>query len=253
MNRSRTAGLAAALLAVSGSGLLTSVALASPASASPTGCTPVVTSKGDRTAALVDPTVAAGTVVDATGCDIGVYYNLAGNGDTLSGVTVENATQYGVFVDDVGGPVNVNVTDDHITNIGDHPFDGVQYGVGIYYYGFGTAAATGTIDGNTIDQYQKGGIVVNGSQASATVTNNQVTGLGPVNFIAQNGIQFGFGATPLALSGNTVTGNHYVHNNSSTPAVSAGLLFYKANITGRDIGRYASSNHVYQNQANISY
>jgi hypothetical protein len=48
---------------------------------------------------------------------------------------------------------------------------------------------SGVIDGNTVSAYQKNGIVVTGSGTTASVTNNTVRGLGPVVFIAQNGIE----------------------------------------------------------------
>lgn len=79
-----------------------------------------------------------------------------------------------------------------------------------------------TISDNTISNYQKTGIVTNGS-VRATITNNTVMGLGPVNYIAQNGIQIGFGATAV-VSGNTVSGNYY----SGDGWISCGLLYYAA-------------------------
>ncbi len=46
------------------------------------------------------------------------------------------------------------------------------------------------ISGNEVRDYQKGGIVANGS-VNVTVLNNTVDGVGPVDYIAQNGVQFG--------------------------------------------------------------
>lgn len=79
-----------------------------------------------------------------------------------------------------------------------------------------------TISDNVVTNYQKTGIVVNGS-VRATITNNTVMGLGPVPYIAQNGIQIGFGATAV-VSGNTVSGNYY----TGEGWISCGLLFYDA-------------------------
>jgi hypothetical protein len=142
------------------------------------------------TAAVVDTTPGSGSTVNATGCDIGTYYDSGATASTLSGVTVENATQYGVFVDGGKGDVSVDVSDSSIHNIGDVPFDGAQHGNAIYYYGYNTTGTvSGTVSGNTVYQYQKGGIITNGGNASTVVTDNTVTGLGPVSFIAQNGVQ----------------------------------------------------------------
>ena len=77
------------------------------------------------------------------------------------------------------------------------------------------------ISSNEVRDYQKGGIVANGS-VNATVVNNTVDGVGPVNYIAQNGVQFGFGATGVAEN-NTVTDNFY-----TGPDLGCGLLFFDA-------------------------
>ena len=84
-------------------------------------------------------------------------------------------------------------------------------------------SATGTLSGNTIFNYQKNGVVISGSGASVVVDSNTVTGFGPANFIAQNGIQISFGAT-AKVTNNAVTGNNY------TPAkvTACGLLLFKA-------------------------
>jgi len=67
------------------------------------------------------------------------------------------------------------------------------------------------------------GIVANGS-VRATVDHNDVEGAGPVPYIAQNGIQIGFGATGTVES-NTVADNWYTGPSADT---ACGLLFYEA-------------------------
>ena len=95
-----------------------------------------------------------------------------------------------------------------------------------------------TISGNTVRDYQKTGIAASGHVA-ATITNNTVTGAGPINYIAQNGIQVGFGAS-ATVKGNTVSGNWY------TPVsdVACGVLLYQAG------GVKASSNTLLANERN---
>jgi parallel beta-helix repeat protein len=73
---------------------------------------------------------------------------------------------------------------------------------------------------NTVDQYQKTGILANGD-VHAVVRYNNVYGFGPVSFIAQNGIQLGFGAQG-AIFGNHVEGNVY----SPMTWASSGILLY---------------------------
>ena len=79
-----------------------------------------------------------------------------------------------------------------------------------------------TISGNTVADYQKNGITANGNVA-AEITGNTVAGDGQIDYIAQNGIQVGFGATALVRD-NTVTGNWYTPESY----VSCGLLFFEA-------------------------
>ena len=170
------------------------------------------------TAVLINP---AGTVsgeVDATGCNIGVYYNV-GQG-SVSDANIHGANYFGVVVDGGSVAVTVNVLNSSIHDIGETPLNGDQHGVGIYYVAFGAGSASGKIVGNSIWNYQKGGIVANGAGATADVENNIVTGQGAVDYIAQNGIQAGWGATAQIMR-NTVTGNAYSGANCAS---SGGIL-----------------------------
>jgi parallel beta-helix repeat protein len=105
---------------------------------------------------------------------------------------------------------------------------GDQTGVGILIGGNtgGVYTAGGaTVSSNTVSDYQKCGIVINYAGSSATVSGNTVTGAGKNNFLAQNGIQVGFGAT-ANISGNTVSGNIY---GLATPSTyeAADILLYQ--------------------------
>lgn len=223
-----------------------------PLTAHAAACTTVNTSKGTLTAAQVGGDVNGS--LDASGCDIGVYYDGSDPGD-VHGASIHDANSYGVFVDSsIAGRHTVNISDSDIYNIGNHSGgtyapNGVQTGVAVYYYGFGSnAQLRGTISNNDVYNYQKGGIVINGSDSKATVTNNLVTGAGPVNYIAQNGIQIGFGAEGT-VDHNTSTGNSYTGPNF---AASGGVLIYGGcgyqesnadvhdnNLLGNDVGVYS--------------
>jgi len=186
----------------------------------------------ELTAAQVGGDV-AGTL-DATGCDIGVYY-APGTTGSVKAADISGANYYGV----VANAAAVNVTNSSIHDIGDNPFNGMQRGVGVLYttldqtndllYQNGKAfvqtgaAATGAVSGNAIADYQKTGVQVNGPGAALTVQDNTVTGLGPIGFIAQNGIQISRGASAV-VTGNTVSGNWY----TPTDWTACGLLFFKA-------------------------
>jgi Right handed beta helix region len=153
--------------------------------------------------------------LDATGCNIGVYYGPGSTG-TVNAANVHGANYFGV----VNNGGNVSVTNSTITQIGESPFNGTQHGVGIYFAAEGNS--TGTIQSNTVSHYQKNGIVVNGVGSSATISGNNVVGEGPVSYIAQNGIEVGYGATGT-VTGNTVFGNAYTGPNGAS---STGILVF---------------------------
>ncbi len=183
--------------------------------------TPTCTATGfyrdsiNMTARIINPTSTVSGTVNATSCNIGVYFGPGHNG-SVNQANIYGANYFGV----VNNGGDVSVTTSNIHNIGEVPFNGDQHGVGVYWAY--DAGATGTISGNQVSLYQKGGIVVNGPSDSALILGNTVTGLGPVNFIAQNGIQIGFGGSGT-IARNIVTGNSYTGNNQ---AVSTGILFY---------------------------
>ena len=156
--------------------------------------------------------------LNATGCNVGVYYDNTTSGDVTGG-NIFGANYFGVLVNGDVGAVSVNVTGSAIHDIGETPLNGTQHGVGIYYRAFG-GSASGTISDNTITNYQKGGITVNGN-VSATIADNTVTGQGPVNYIAQNGIQVGYDGAQVSVTENTVTGNAYTGSNLAS---SGGIL-----------------------------
>lgn len=188
---------------------------ATSSGSSSVACTPVTTSKGAMTAAQVGGKV-TGTL-DATGCQIGVYYDASHPGK-VSGASISGASQYGVFVDGRTGDVSVNTLDSTITNIGN---------VAVYYDGDETpGAVSGTVSGNTISDYYKTGVVVNGAKATARVAGNSLTGFGPVSYIAQNGIQIGWGATGQ-VQGNKVVGHWYTGANWTSTGI---LVFQSDNV-----------------------
>lgn len=155
----------------------------------------------NMTALVINPSGTVSGALDATGCNVGVYFGPGATG-TVDGAEIFGSNYFGVVNN--GGTVTVQNSTIH--DIGEVPFNGTQHGVGVYFaYDTG---ATGAVLNNHVWHYQKAGIVVNGPSDSATVSGNVVNGLGPVDFIAQNGIQFGWGAEGT-IKGNTVTGNAY--------------------------------------------
>lgn len=99
-----------------------------------------------------------------------------------------------------------------------NPITGVQAGTGINV----DSGSSSIIVGNTVTEYQKTGIRINGTNTCATVANNTVTGIGPTPIIAQNGIQISRGATAL-VQNNICTNNSYTIAGTS----SCGILLFQ--------------------------
>ena len=190
------------------------IVLAVSSRASAATCTPTgfVRDYIDMTAALINPPGTLTGAVDATGCNIAVYYD-AGASGVVKNADVFGASYFGVVVNGDAGSVNVDILTSAIHDIGEAPHNGTQHGVAIYYRGFfavsAVSAVTGRIAGNTVSGDQKGGIVTNGTGVQVPVTGNTVTGDGHVTFIAQNGIQIGYGASASVMR-NTVSGNSFI-------------------------------------------
>lgn len=153
----------------------------------------------------------------------------------------------GILFDGAGG----SITNNTVQNI-NQGASGCQEGNGIEVRNFSTPNVFKVkITGNSVTNYQKTGIVANGA-VSADISNNVVTGAGPVGYIAQNGIQVGFGADG-SVKRNTVAGNSY----TGSSAVSGGVLIvggdcYAGALTvgaqidnntllGNDVGVYLSN------------
>jgi parallel beta-helix repeat protein len=253
--------LATALVVGLGAALLPAAANAATVSCTPTGFyRDGINLTAAQMGGNVTGTLNAADTTDGVPCNIGVYYDSANTGN-VTGATIFGANYYGVFV----LKTSVNVTGSNIHDIGEAPLNGAQHGNAIYYASVSSGTppdvdgnitqptcssgtTTGTISGNTIRRYQKGGIVANCAGTSVTVTNNTVTGQGPVGYIAQNGIQLGYG-TKATVSGNTVTDNAYTGAGGassggilvvggtcySLPA-TVGLTITKNTLTGNDVG-----------------
>ncbi len=167
-------------------------------------------------ASVTNLTVTASHLADA--CD--------GGTDRLRGILFDGAS--GSITDNTVMGINQGHSgcqEGNAIEVRNAPFDGTH-----------PAIKTVAISGNTISDYQKTGIVANGDVA-ATITKNTVTGAGQINYIAQNGIQIGFGAT-ATVKGNTSSGNWY----TPTTDIACGILFFDAG------GVKASNNTWFANE-----
>ncbi len=111
-----------------------------------------------------------------------------------------------------------SIQNNEVKKFRDEPLSTFQYGEGIWVI----PGSTVTVANNDIHDYNKTGVRVSGVGAEATVTENTVTGYGPTDVIAQNGVLIYDGATGT-VSNNTVTGHSY------TPEpMSSGVMIYSA-------------------------
>jgi parallel beta-helix repeat protein len=136
-----------------------------------------------------------------------------------------DSLRYGVFVGaDASDPTEAEIRHNHITRITDSPPGGCQNGNAVQV-GRQSLSVVGEADvtGNTIDAYQKSGVVVDGDGSSARVRNNTIDGLGAVNFIAQNGVQVSRDAV-ADVQHNEITDNQF----SPQTFASAGVLMFEA-------------------------
>jgi hypothetical protein len=216
-----------------------SLALAGPASAAPCTPTDYVQDSHPLTAALVNPATVSGTV-DATGCDIAVYFN-DGGPHSVTGATIENAFYYGVLTRNPGTTADISHSDIH--SIGDGVGGtflptGAQHGVGAAWRN----GSGGSLDTTYVHQYQKNGVLVANPGTNVSVTDSTVQGLGPVMFIAQNGVQYSDHSAGL-VRGNLIEDNEYTGPQNT---FSTGLLLF--DIEPPDIKR--SLNHYRNDDRN---
>ncbi len=208
-------------------------------------CTPTGFTRDslNLTAAVIATNTTISGQVNAAGCNIGIYYG-PGFAGKVASAQVFGANYFGI----VNNGSKVTITTSQIHDIGENPLNGDQHGVGIYY-AFDNPSS-GKITNNLVWNYQKGGIVDNSiSSATTTVSHNTVIGQGPVTYIAQNGIQIGFGAK-ATVSNNIVTGNSYSGTNN---AASGGILVVGGSCYGGalTIGTKITNNTVVGNDVGI--
>lgn len=160
---------------------------------------------------------ATGAIVDVTAPGVRIErFTITGPGGGPC-----NSLRYGVFVGNNG---SADIRDNRITHIRDEPFSGCQNGVGVRIGSrFLGEVGHGTVYGNLIDDYQKGGVVVDGEGSTATVQQNRIQGAGPTGTIAQNGIQVSRGAAGDALQ-NVVLDNTYANPQLAS---STGILLFE--------------------------
>jgi hypothetical protein len=189
---------------------------------------------------------------------------------TIAGLTIEGHWPSGTCSDSlygilVAGTANLKLTDSSIVGAGADPINGCQGGVGIQVGMAWTKpveVGTATLSNDIVNGYQKNGITVDGSGSKATISSTTVTGAGPTEATAQNGIQVSNGAE-AKISQSDISGDECnltltleAEEKGAIPCgedslkdyQAAGILFYgaaagssvtKSTISGSDIGVYS--------------
>jgi len=157
--------------------------------------------------------------------------NTRGVDVTISRVTVEgnwpadvcNDNLYGILVE---GGASLSLTESTVEHVGADPLTqagGCQGGVGVeagssYTGQIGHAS----LSKDTIETYQKNGVVIDGSGSAGSVVRTTVTGAGATPYIAQNGVQISTGATGSVVV-SVISGNNYTGKGEAS---SSGILVY---------------------------
>jgi hypothetical protein len=157
-------------------------------------------------------------------------------------------SMYGIFI---AGGATLKATGDTIDGAGASPINGCQGGVALQAGSARTEpneVGHAILDNVSISGYQKNGINITGAGATGVITKTTVTGAGPTDQIAQNGLEVAFGGVAKVKS-STISGNECedVPACGFTGTQSAGILFFldgtgssvtKSKIDENDFGAY---------------
>jgi parallel beta-helix repeat protein len=164
---------------------------------------------------------------------------------SISNLTVDGkGNQYtaddlrGINYQDASGIVNHVAVRNEIPN--DIP-TGDQSGQGILVETTNSTSATLTVENSSVHNYNKNGIVARYAGATLIATGNYVQGSGPIDVIAQNGIELAVDGATGSIKNNTVIDNFYTPNTSS----SADILLYDAAENGSIVSGNTLGNSNY--------
>jgi nitrous oxidase accessory protein NosD len=137
----------------------------------------------------------------ATGVPIAAAIFVSGTVNvSISGMTVDGINNAvtgcaprveGIYYQNASGKISRNVVRNVTLGLG---LGGCQSGTGILVESGNGGSSDVTIVDNVVHDFQKNGITANEIGTHVSVHGNVITGLGPTNGAAQNGIQIGFGA-----------------------------------------------------------
>lgn len=197
-----------------------------------------------------NPTIMSPVILATSFGDKKAVVTVEGANVSISGITVDGAGRgnanykfIGIAYHNAGGSVEGTT----IVNVMDTPFSGAQHGVALYAYNQDGTPRSLTITGNTINTYQKNGMALIGPNLTVDVQNNTVTGAGPTNVTAQNGIQVQDASGQVR--DNNVSGNYYT---GPTWTASGYLVFADGIAVKHNVGNGNQTDiYVYANDAKV--
>ncbi len=185
---------------------------------------------------------------------------------TIDGFTIDgdgkgdtNVRFMGIAFRNAGGEVK-NL---EIKGIRNAVFSGAQHGVGIYANNEESEPYTIKVLNNIIHDFQKNAVALNASDATpltVEVRGNEITGKGPTDVTAQNGIQVWAELGSGVIADNSITGIGYDNTQSTIKWVATSILNFYADleICGNEIseaqmGIYNidGSSFIHDNQLSI--
>jgi hypothetical protein len=126
-----------------------------------------------------------------------------------------NLEMIGIYYKNAGGVIRRNTVRNQIGPVG---HQNCQNGAGIFVENATVGTDFVTIESNNVSNFDKNGIVMRLPGAVGTISRNTVTGLGPTNILAQNGIEIAYGATANILL-NTVSDLIYTPETFGSSAI----------------------------------
>ena len=139
----------------------------------------------------------------------------------------------GIYYQGAGGIIRRNTVKNQITP----GHESCQNGIGILVENESVGTGSVSINGNSVSNFDKNGIVLRRAGSVGDISNNTVTGIGPTSFLAQNGILIRDDAS-ANITANNVSGFVY----SPDTFGSAGIILYNLSA-----GQYQSPSRVQRN------
>lgn len=235
----RVALAGAVLVGVAG---LAGLSIASAPVAHAASCTLIEPSFSNMDAALINPPSPVTGDVNASGCDVGIYFGPGYHGE-VSHANVSGATAFGIVVDSAnvtikysnvhdiipvapGGGCEEGGDDGHMDIAApgggeQREYTGCKHGTGILVTGFHGHAS---IYSSSVSAYGRRGISVSGPDAWASIAGNLIDGSGGGNGKqGKSGVWIANGAG-ASVSGNTIKNNARVNGEEGGGPASNGVM-----------------------------